>query len=76
VSADVVQTITPVDRVVAIMSAYERAMTLSKVEHVRRRGRIDESWHQGRGAFGRLLAAIPRLAPALSVLVVMLAAGC
>jgi acyl-CoA thioesterase len=38
-------------------TAYERAKTFAKVREGRRKGRIDESWHQGRGAFGGLLAA-------------------
>jgi acyl-CoA thioesterase len=38
-------------------TAYERAKTFPIVEPGHRRGRIDESWHQGRGAFGGLLAA-------------------
>jgi acyl-CoA thioesterase len=39
-------------------SAYERATTLSKLDGARRRVRIDPSWHQGRGAFGGLLASM------------------
>ena len=38
-------------------SAYELATTLSKLDDTRRRTRIDPSWHQGRGAFGGLLAS-------------------
>jgi acyl-CoA thioesterase len=38
-------------------TSYERAARLSKVEGGHRKGRIDDSWHQGRGAFGGLLAA-------------------
>jgi acyl-CoA thioesterase len=36
---------------------YERATTFPKVEGGPRNLRIDASWHQGRGAFGGLLAA-------------------
>ena len=45
------------DRVEAMTSAYALATTLSKLEGTRRRARIDPSWHQGRGAFGGLLAS-------------------
>ena len=57
VSSDVVHAITPVDRVSSMPTAYERAMTLSKIDSGRRRGSIDESWLQGRGVFGGVLAA-------------------
>lgn len=39
-------------------TAYARAMTFSTTESGVRRGVIDDSWHQGRGAFGGLLAAM------------------
>ncbi len=39
-------------------SELERARTLTKNERGVRTGAIDESWHQGRGAFGGLLAAM------------------
>lgn len=39
-------------------SAYELATTLSKDDDTRRHVRIDPSWHQGRGAFGGLLASL------------------
>jgi acyl-CoA thioesterase len=38
-------------------TAYRRAMTFSKVDGGARHGRIDPSWHMGRGAFGGLMAA-------------------
>jgi acyl-CoA thioesterase len=40
-----------------MISAYELASTLSKVDGTRRRMAIAPSWHQGRGAFGGLLAS-------------------
>jgi len=46
-----------VDRVSTMTSAYELATTLSTLDGTRRRARIDPSWHQGRGAFGGLLAS-------------------
>jgi acyl-CoA thioesterase len=39
-------------------TAFRRAMALGKVRDGLRHGRIDASWHQGRGAFGGLLAAL------------------
>lgn len=38
-------------------TAFERAAALTPAGPRRRKGHIDESWHQGRGGFGGLLAA-------------------
>lgn len=39
-------------------TAYARAMAFTTTDSGVRRGTIDESWHQGRGAFGGILAAM------------------
>ena len=41
----------------AMTTAYERAMAFPKDENGVRNGRIDPSWHTGRGSFGGLMAA-------------------